>query len=338
MRPFLLGATAASCLALAVLAVEGGQDKAVPASGELVGRPWTTTDCARLADYRAALTGPVADGDPVAAILEQLRRVPPVAWVEGYLATPIAVGTERPGSRLPGPPPVSPEDAGPAAELLLALALTADGLREEVGLPFVGELPWPEPTQTVRPGVFVIPIGDPEGAVLEYLPPPAEPGKEAPCHAFCGDPQAWDFDGDREPNVTDEDDDGDGILDASDVYPYWPRASECDCNALAFVGFTGKFSAGVTREVLAAHEFLARRHEPLALGRLGSGPESVWLVLPGGELCPPDAAGCPEPDDPAVRYVSRDPDDCARLRFRCDPGRAPFSNACGCGCLLAPGP
>lgn len=44
---------------------------------------------------------------------------------------------------------------------------------------------------------------------------------------------------------------------------------------------------------------------------------------------------CPDPGAEGVRYVSRDPDDCARLRFRCENGRVPFSNECGCGCAPA---
>ncbi len=44
---------------------------------------------------------------------------------------------------------------------------------------------------------------------------------------------------------------------------------------------------------------------------------------------------CPDPEAPGVRYVSNDPADCARIRFRCEPGKVPFSNDCGCGCQPA---
>jgi hypothetical protein len=35
---------------------------------------------------------------------------------------------------------------------------------------------------------------------------------------------------------------------------------------------------------------------------------------------------------PGARYVSTDPSECARLRFRCADDEEPFSNRCGCGC------
>jgi hypothetical protein len=44
--------------------------------------------------------------------------------------------------------------------------------------------------------------------------------------------------------------------------------------------------------------------------------------------------GC---DDPARTYVSRDPEQCAVIRFFCeDPNTVPFSDECGCGCEPAP--
>jgi hypothetical protein len=46
----------------------------------------------------------------------------------------------------------------------------------------------------------------------------------------------------------------------------------------------------------------------------------------------PDVSNCPDPNDPAVHYVSADSDACSRLRFFCLPGTVPFSNECGCGC------
>jgi hypothetical protein len=35
---------------------------------------------------------------------------------------------------------------------------------------------------------------------------------------------------------------------------------------------------------------------------------------------------------PGLRYVSTDPGECTRLRFRCADDEEPFSNRCGCGC------
>jgi hypothetical protein len=37
-------------------------------------------------------------------------------------------------------------------------------------------------------------------------------------------------------------------------------------------------------------------------------------------------------NDPNLQYVSRDPDQCAVIRFTCETGREPFFNECGCGC------
>jgi hypothetical protein len=44
---------------------------------------------------------------------------------------------------------------------------------------------------------------------------------------------------------------------------------------------------------------------------------------------------CPDPDDPNVSYISQDPQECATMMFDCvDPGWTPFSDHCGCGCIL----
>lgn len=47
-------------------------------------------------------------------------------------------------------------------------------------------------------------------------------------------------------------------------------------------------------------------------------------IDPGGRLlhCLPD---------PRKEYISRDTEDCARIRFYCDAG-VPFFDRCGCGC------
>lgn len=37
-------------------------------------------------------------------------------------------------------------------------------------------------------------------------------------------------------------------------------------------------------------------------------------------------------NDPNLQYVSKDPDQCAAIRFVCDTGQEPFFNDCGCGC------
>jgi hypothetical protein len=37
-------------------------------------------------------------------------------------------------------------------------------------------------------------------------------------------------------------------------------------------------------------------------------------------------------NDPNLQYVSRDPNQCAVIRFTCEVGYEPFFNDCGCGC------
>lgn len=44
----------------------------------------------------------------------------------------------------------------------------------------------------------------------------------------------------------------------------------------------------------------------------------------------------PSCNDPDRRYISRDPAKCAVIRFFCNPGEVPFSDACGCGCDTTP--
>lgn len=42
---------------------------------------------------------------------------------------------------------------------------------------------------------------------------------------------------------------------------------------------------------------------------------------------------CLDPADPAVRYMSSDPVECAALTFQCGDGEDTFDDACGCGCV-----
>ncbi len=55
-------------------------------------------------------------------------------------------------------------------------------------------------------------------------------------------------------------------------------------------------------------------------------------VLHDGEC----RVACPDPNDPAVHYISDNPERCAVLRFVCEAGQEAFSNACGCGCIDLP--
>lgn len=44
---------------------------------------------------------------------------------------------------------------------------------------------------------------------------------------------------------------------------------------------------------------------------------------------------CKPCEDPSLgrTYMSRDPDQCARMKFMCADGQVPFGDACGCGCI-----
>ena len=44
-------------------------------------------------------------------------------------------------------------------------------------------------------------------------------------------------------------------------------------------------------------------------------------------------ADCPDANDPAVNYVSEDPQTCAVIRFICNEGQEYFGGDCGCGCI-----
>lgn len=44
-------------------------------------------------------------------------------------------------------------------------------------------------------------------------------------------------------------------------------------------------------------------------------------------------AGCPDPSNPSVDYISQDVQYCLVVLFSCDPGQQTFSNSCGCGCI-----
>jgi hypothetical protein len=60
----------------------------------------------------------------------------------------------------------------------------------------------------------------------------------------------------------------------------------------------------------------------LCAGALGSGAFFATTT----EAAPK----CPNGKD--YTYISRSPEQCAAIRFVCDPGLEPFFNECGCGC------
>jgi hypothetical protein len=66
-------------------------------------------------------------------------------------------------------------------------------------------------------------------------------------------------------------------------------------------------------------------------------PALILCLILAAACSDDDRAHCPDPQDPKVRYVEnsdRDPAVCERIRFVCVEGATPFSNECGCGCLL----
>lgn len=83
-------------------------------------------------------------------------------------------------------------------------------------------------------------------------------------------------------------------------------------------------------------------------------PEGLVCVDDPNDSCDPTHSGfdcggiCMRPEqdkepkcdshDPNRRYVSRDPDQCAAIRFRCNTGEQAFFDSCGCGCEPASAP
>jgi hypothetical protein len=55
-----------------------------------------------------------------------------------------------------------------------------------------------------------------------------------------------------------------------------------------------------------------------------------------GGVCRKEPPARCDADDPRLRYVSRDPEQCAAIRFFCEEGYQPFFNDCGCGCEPTP--
>ncbi|WP_224250032.1 hypothetical protein [Hyalangium gracile] len=59
----------------------------------------------------------------------------------------------------------------------------------------------------------------------------------------------------------------------------------------------------------------------------------------GGICADPDSGKKPKCDynDPQLSYVSRNPDECPAILFRCPEGATAFFNDCGCGCQASSG-
>ena len=66
------------------------------------------------------------------------------------------------------------------------------------------------------------------------------------------------------------------------------------------------------------------------------GHEDFWNACGCGCVPPSPGCGqteCPDPQRRDVRYLSHDPNLCARSDFACGFNEALFSNHCGCGCV-----
>ncbi len=286
-------------------------------------------------------------------VLEQLERNPPVAFVDGYWASPVdlseLLGDQAVVDEVLRALPVGP--AGEEASALLAdrgrlrqlaaVAFTSRSMGSRAGVRYVGALERTTQAEAEATGVFVVPAQDTEWSLVEYMPPAADPGTEPQCYFFCGDPETWDFDGDGDADPRDDDDDNDGVPDARDDYPYWPGGHACRCEADVFVALVTKFAPAITRTVVAARSLFAgldQTSRGVTLGVLPGSDSAVQFVFPASLLPSeqrPGAQDCPSADDPGVTFLSTDPNHCAAMRFRCAEGEVPFSNGCGCGCRVS---
>ena len=325
-----------------------GDDGAVPP----VEGNFSKADYALLAGFEVALQHDDIANTSREHLLRQLRIIPPVAFVDGYWVTPVdflqllQLPAVRQGVE------TSLMQAAERREVvellnntnrlkqLAVFAFSAHPLRQRLELPYVGDFAQVSVNQADTAGVFIAPVKDVEWAVAERVPPfPATaPEAELECYFFCGDPEIWDSDADGTQNIRDADDDDDGIPDHEDAYPYWPGASTCPCADRNFVGFTEKFSAGITRAVLAAFDLvegIGATSRAVAVGSSAGGAVDLKFVFPADATLGENASqlgACPDSSDPGTRYVSTDPAACARLRFFCMAGETAFSNECGCGC------
>lgn len=118
----------------------------------------------------------------------------------------------------------------------------------------------------------------------------------------------------------------------------------------AFMVGTSLLGAACTPTAEAQQSSGLREESSIACGGLAGTPcpEGYTCVDDPTDDCDPEQGGrdcigvCkqePNPtgcDDPNRTYVSHDPDQCAAIRFTCDPGKAPFFDSCGCGCEPTP--
>lgn len=334
-----------------------GQESAYPMDRNATGdpvqqgviRPLSMAERGLFRGYYAVLQAPGPRSVSHSNLLLQIRRNPPVAFVNGFWATPIDLGAvlQIPAIRDALDEALVADALGEAASELLAdptrlkqqtaIAFTANTLRTQMGLPFVGDFERIRASDPETSTVFVVPVKDLEWVVVEHMPPTvAPPDTEPECYFFCGEPETWDFDGDGMPNSRDDDNDNDGALDTGDDYPYWPGGNTCGCEPDPFLLFATKFTSGLTKAVLAAHslvEHIGPVSRAVALGPVPGSEAEVQFLFPTSALPLEEIRrNCPDPDDPSIRYVDIDPENCAAVRFRCRKGEEGFSNRCGCGC------
>ncbi len=321
---------------LTVLVV-GGLLLSSTAGSQENGRSFSDAECAVLAAYDSATAKAEVRSASRWELRRQLHVNPPLARLDGYWVSPIdlrrllAVAAGHDRRLFAAWTPV--EETRSFA--FIALAFTPDQLRTDVPLPDVGPIRGHRGAPTPGSEIVLVPIKDTAQVVVEYLPPPTPEVPETPeCYYFCGDPAQWDFDGDGTPNPADPDDDGDGTPDERDAYPFHAGLSGCDCDERDFVGLTGKFSAQITRLLLAAHDRVTGADTADLGGVLLETPDdAVGIRVLPVERCGTAPSGCPNAGRPGVSYVSRDPAVCAVIRFRCEEGKVPFSSRCGCGCV-----
>lgn len=366
----ILASVAMASVAVASMAPAQEQEPAAmqaPAPGAqqvAVDRSLSAPERTLLRAYHAALEDPLVRQTSLEGLRGQLWRNPPVAFVAGYWATPIdlsalfaATAIRRAvTAMLPqGQPRVEATDLlddPTRLKQLTAVAFSARPLRGELMIADVGERERVTASEPARIAVLIVPVKDVEWALVEYIPPPTVSEQEPECYFYCGDPENWDFDGDGTPDIQDADDDDDGVPDREDDYPYWPNGSDCGCDADPFIVLGTKFPAQIARAALAVWAALGEEGVLATEGAAGrsvtlgsvTAVAPVELVFPAALFAPaagpgePDedaAAACPNPNDPGVRYMGRDADACAVIRFYCEKGEVGFSNQCGCGCVKA---
>jgi hypothetical protein len=319
------------------------------AAGQAPERALSDAEHALFRGYRTALEEPSVRETSYESLLLQIRRNPPVAFVNGFWVTPVdlaaVLGFPAVHNVLEASLPEGP--AGEEAATLLAdsrrlkqlaaFAFTPKSLAAPAGLPFVGDFAQVRASHSETTDLVIVPVKDVDWAMVEYLPPGiADPEIEPECYFYCGDPEGWDFDGDGTPDRRDPDGDNDGAPNERDAYPYWPNASTCDCDADPFVVFVTKFAPGITSAILAARDLaegIGEANRSVVLGPVPDGEYHVRFVFPTDAMPRADPArDCPPRGEAGVRYVNTDPAVCARLRFRCREGEVGFSNECGCGC------